>query len=121
MENIDFTDLEANARVILPEVVDIDLHSIEKWILKELQQIEINPEISQQFQKVRKRIRDIEHKALTKLGKKEDGPLKYEGAECSFCSGFESDVELMVRLSKKHNICNECVVLIREVIEEGGG
>ena len=117
MDQVDFTEFEANLEAIFTDADSLDLHLIKKRIVKEIEQLESNPDISEQFKKVRIRIREIENKALKKLGKKANIPENRNGAQCSFCSSCESDVEIMVRLNQGYNICKECALLFRQVVE----
>jgi len=70
-----------------------------------------------QFKETRKRIREIERKALKKLhpSKKYTEP---EGPECSLCGITESEVNIMAKHESGFSICNECIELCAQVIRE---
>jgi hypothetical protein len=120
MENIDFTDLEQKAEDIFADIDGVDLNKIKNRISETIHLFERNPDLFQHQQKVRNRIREIERKSLSKLGEKDYIPPRREGSKCSLCSIYESDVGVMVHLGQGYNICRECVVLIKDVIEERG-
>ncbi len=72
--------------------------------------------IATQFLNTRRRIIEIERKALRKLGK---GPKTLEGPQCSFCSKYLSEVENLVQGIEGVNICSECVAFLSEVLTNG--
>ncbi len=69
------------------------------------------------FKETRKRIRDIENKAMRKLY-----PSKIisepGGMECSLCSITENEVKIMAKHESGFNICNECIELCMQVVRE---
>lgn len=72
-------------------------------------------ELGEQFQVTRRRIRDIERKALKKLNPDKEY-VEPEGPECSFCGRAENEVKGMVKHESSFNICRECIDLSLEII-----
>lgn len=72
-------------------------------------------ELGEQFQVTRRRIREIERKALRKLSP--DGKyLEPKGPECSFCGRAENETKGMAKHESGFNICKECIELSLEII-----
>ncbi len=72
-------------------------------------------DVQKQFRVTRERIRQIEEKALRKLGKT---PPVREGIECSFCGKYESEVKKIISWDTNVSICNECVETAKELVDE---
>ena len=70
-------------------------------------------ELIQQYLATRRRIRDIEKKALKKIGASpENGPT------CSFCGAGAKDVPLVITNEGNARICSECVVQISRILKD---
>ena len=72
-------------------------------------------DVQKQFRVTRERIRQIEEKALRRLGKT---PPVREGIECSFCGKYESEVKKIISWDTGVTICNECVETAKEMVDE---
>ncbi len=120
MAELNFTDLRSNIGNILGACDEQAIIAIEKRILQEIDQIENNPEQHLEQLKIKEKIRHIENKALEKLGKAKNRKQPTQGTKCSLCAVTESDIDQLIRLSNTHNICNACVCLVNQVVEENG-
>ena len=114
MMNIDFTEFDLKIGEVFPSLRPSELNAIKNRIETEIKNRRDNPDV---FKKTRERIREIERKALTKLAGEKYIPLKKFGSQCSICSSFASDIQLLIGLGNSYNICSECVILIKEVID----
>ena len=118
MKNIDFKEFELKVSDILPILSKDELALVEDRILAEIQNRHKDPDTFEDLKSTREKILEIEHKVLSKLENKKYKPLKKEGKQCSICSGYESDVELLFSLGKEYHVCSKCVLLIKEIIDE---
>lgn len=114
---LSFTDFENKIEEIIPNIDSDKKAAIKKRIEVEIETLVENPKIYKQFIKVRERIRAIEIKALKRL-RNAKVPLLSTGSVCTLCSGYESDVKIMINISSEHNICNKCILLIKDIIDE---
>lgn len=113
----DFKDFDKKIDLILKDITDLDKEALKHRIGQELDTYESKPELYEAFRVTRDRIRTIERKALKKLGK--NVPTKMEkGKRCSLCPEYESDVDVMIYIGHKHNVCSKCILLIKDVIDE---
>jgi hypothetical protein len=64
-----------------------------------------------------KRIREIERRALKKLNPNNNQP-EPKGPKCTFCGITENEVRIMAKHESGFNICNECIELCMQVIQE---
>lgn len=73
-------------------------------------------DIGRQFDVTRKRIKEIEEKALKKLRDKKE---KEQNQNCSFCGKQINDVKRMIK-SEIHNVymCNECIKTCGDLIDD---
>jgi len=68
-------------------------------------------ELIEQYLATKRRIRDIERKALRKIGSpSENGPT------CSFCGADTKDVPVLITNEGNARICSECVVQISRML-----
>ncbi len=67
------------------------------------------------FMGTRKRIRDIENKAMRKLYPSKEIPVP-GGMECTLCGITENEVKVMAKHNSGFSICNECVELCMQVV-----
>ncbi len=78
-------------------------------------------EVGRQFDITRERIRQIEEKARRKLNKNNKvNYSKFDADEprCSFCGKYKSELRHLISSGYKANICDECVTLCMEIIQE---
>ena len=69
-----------------------------------------------QFVATRKAIREIERKALARIGEPVPQPSE-QGRQCTLCGQYESDVRVIF-LGDRQAICAECTVLVKEIVDE---
>jgi hypothetical protein len=73
-------------------------------------------EVGKQFDITRKRIKEIEEKALKKLRRvKEQEPKELT---CSFCGKKKSEVSKLVQSDSGVTICNECLKTCTDIIDK---
>jgi len=74
-------------------------------------------EVSKQFDVIRARIREIEEKALKKLGtrKKEQNQ---NSLTCSFCGKSENATTRIIKSDTDATICKECVLICVDILKE---
>lgn len=68
-------------------------------------------QLIEQYLSTKRRIRDIERKAMKKLG----SPVP-DGPTCSFCGASAQDVQLLIPNQGTARICSECIVQISTII-----
>ena len=101
-----FGSLSERGRHLLKEKYGIDLENPSSIESSNEKHVEL-----------RRRIREIERKALRKLYPGEEY-IEPHGAECSFCFKLESEVDRMIKDPSGTNICNECVMLCSEILQK---
>jgi len=72
-------------------------------------------DVEKQFDVTRDRIREIEERALRKLGK--TPPIR-EGIQCAFCGKYESEVKIVISWDTGATICNECIELAKGIVDD---
>jgi len=73
-------------------------------------------EVGNQFDVTRKRIKEIEEKALKKLrGLKKQEPRELT---CSFCGKKKSEVSKLIQADSGVTICNECLKTCIDIIDK---
>ena len=72
-------------------------------------------EVQAKLDATRERIRRLEENALRKLGK---SPPAREGHMCGFCGKYESEVKKVITWDTGATICNECIQLAKEIIDD---
>ena len=105
---------------IVRNVDDATREAVKRRVNFELDQYEsqAGSTVHQMFIATGKRIREIERKALARTGKPVPPRLE-QGRQCTLCGNFESDVRV-VPLGEKHAICAECIVLVKQIVDEDG-
>ena len=118
MNDRDFSAFDQIVDKIILSLSDEDRESVKRRINFELDQIESQSGslVYEMFTATRERILAIERKALARLGERTTQPTE-QGRRCSLCAHYESDV-LLVPLGKAHAICRECVLLVKEIVDE---
>jgi hypothetical protein len=103
---------------ITKDIGNADRDAIKARINLKLDQYEseAGSEVHQMSIDMRKRIRDIERKALARLGER-IAPLSEHGRRCTLCAQYESDVRL-VSLGDTYAVCAECIHLVKEIVDE---
>ena len=124
MSNRDFSIFDRTVGDIIKDIDEADRDAVKRRIDVELDrdESEAGSVVRQMSIATRKRIRDIERKALARLGRPVAQPSE-QGRQCTLCAQYESDVRL-VALGNSHAVCAECIVLVKEIVDEdksGGG
>jgi len=70
----------------------------------------------EQFLATRRRIREIERKALEKTGT----PVP-SGHLCSFCGNTQEEARILIQGIGEARICAQCIAQIRNMLNGGGG
>ena len=105
---------------ILGNLDDAAREAVKRRINFELDQYEsqAGSTVHEMFITTRERIHDIERKALARIGEPLPPRLK-QGRQCTLCGEFESDARVVL-LGEEHAICAECIVLVKEIVDEDG-
>ncbi len=74
-------------------------------------------EVGKQFDITRKRIEEIEAKALKKLKGRKKEKRKTPDLKCSFCGKYKNEVKKLVQADSGVTICMECIKMCTEIIE----
>ena len=72
-------------------------------------------EVGKQYEITRKRIKEIEAKALKKLKRLKNE--KQAELTCSFCGKKKSEVKKLIQAESGVTICNECIKTCTDIIE----
>lgn len=114
----DFSIFDRTVGDIIQDIDDADRDAIKRRINLELDRYESEADsvVHQLSIAMRKRIRDIERKALARLGGRAAQPSA-QGRQCTLCAQYESDVRL-VALGETHAVCAECIVLVKQIVDE---
>ena len=67
----------------------------------------------EEYLSTRRRIREIERKALAKIG-----TAAQSGDICSFCSSNQDETQFLVRGHGEARICAECVANVRGILND---
>jgi hypothetical protein len=118
MGNRDFSIFDRTAGDIVKGIDDADRDAVKRRLNLELDRYESEAHsvVHQMSIATRKRIRDIERKALARLGERVV-QLSQQGRQYSLCAQYESDVRL-VALGDTHAVCAECIVLVKQIVDE---
>ena len=68
----------------------------------------------EQYLATRRRIGEIEHKALKKLGAAPKG-----SATCSFCGKSQGEVTMLIQGAGDAFICSDCIKSVKGMLDEG--
>ncbi len=98
--------LSERERDVLRKKFGIDLEDLDSTFLSH-----------EKFLETRRKIREIERKALRKL-KPDEKYVEPHGVECSFCFKLESEVYKMIKDPSGVNICNKCVEACSQILHE---
>jgi hypothetical protein len=120
MAKCDFNVFDRTVGEILGDLDDADRDALKHRINFEIEQYEAQAGsvVHHEFIATRKRIREIERKALARMGERVSEPTE-QGKQCTLCARYESDVRL-VTLGEAHAVCAECIVLVKEIVDEDG-
>ena len=111
------SDEEDDVRRILQSLTARERAALESRFGIRLDEDASLEDVRRQFDVTRQRIRDIERKALKKLG--HDVPdVDFENErKCSFCGKYESEVVKMIEASSGACICNDCIEDCTRIIQ----
>jgi len=68
----------------------------------------------EQYLATKRRIGEIERKALKKLGAAPEG-----GATCSFCGKSQDQVAMLIQGANDASICSDCIKSLKGMLDEG--
>ena len=73
-------------------------------------------EDGKQFEVTRKRIKEIEKRALEKIKKEKQASKRI--LKCNFCGKEKNSVKKLIQSDSGATICNECVQMCYEIIDK---
>ena len=118
MGHRDFSIFDRTVGDIINGIDDADRDAVKRRINLELDRCEseAGSVLHEMSMATRKRIRDIERKALSRLGKRVAQPSE-QGRQCTLCGQYETHVRL-VALGEAHAVCAECIILVKQIVDE---
>ena len=109
---MDVTEFQKQLSEKFPNLNEQDKKSIFERVGLEIENRKVNRSVFEKFQETREKINAIERKALLTNGKLVSGP------KCSFCYKHLSEVGFGIKASAEHVICESCIRLLMELVDD---